>query len=178
MLLFIFFLFDTDKSLLFCCQLIPCKWYCKGNLEILSSSGTLKLEKGKCYNFISSVFQHFDCGNKFPLSNCVWILNFVVFRLLHYSRSLFIFSINHKCYLSFFTVLRQAFQVYLCYYFIIFWTRYIFWKIINSIYDCCIIYLPLKENNWLKEQFKCPQNSQKLPHISEHIHVPKLIKNC
>ena len=77
----------------------------------------------------------FDYENEFLLSNCVWSLNFVALRLLHY-KILFFLSIllNRKCYfLLFFFVPKLL----LFYYFL---KEYFLWKIINSIYDWCIIY--------------------------------------
>ena len=52
---------------------------------------------------------------------------------------LFIFftKLQVLLFLSFF--LPRLFN-YICYYLTIFWTKYIFWKIINSIYDRCIDY--------------------------------------
>ena len=63
----------------------------------------------------------------------------------------------------------HVFQVYLCFCFIISWTKYVFWKIIVylwlCIYDWCIIYVcKLEENDWSK----CDNNSN----------VHKVAKNC
>ena len=115
--------------------------------------------------YLFCVFQHFDHEDKFLLWNCVWSLNFVVFIALE-DNVLFIFFTKPKVLLFYLFFCFKAFQAYLCSYFIIFWTKYIFWKIINSLYDWCINYphfVKLEENNWSKCNFS---------------NVHKLAKNC
>ena len=68
----------------------------------------------------------------------LWILRFLDYCIRRYCSFYLFHESRSVTFLSFFCF--PAFQVYLCYCFITFWTKHIFLKIINSNYDCCIIY--------------------------------------
>ena len=120
----------------------------------------------------------FDYENEFLLSNCVWSLNFVALRLLHYKILLFLsILLNHKCYfLLFFFVPKLL----LFYHFL---KEYFLWKIINSICDWCIIYPHFVSYKKINDQhvttIQMSKNSQKLSHIYEHVHniFPTITEN-
>ena len=101
---------------------------------------TDKFGKKKVLQFyLFCIFQHFDCENKLLLWNC---LEFKFCGFLdNCIRKYFSFlsdSLNHKCY--FFIFLFFLLFKYVCYYFFIFWTKCISWKMITSISDWCIIH--------------------------------------
>ena len=110
------------------------------------------------------IFKHFDHENKFLLWNCVWNLNFVVLRLFHQKILLFLFfSLNHKCYFLLFFVPRLFKDISVA-----IWTKYIFLKRIDSIYEWCIIYPHFVSLSPLNNRSKVNNNSN----------VHKIVKSC
>ena len=137
----IFFVFNKDKELPFCCQPFLfvsnqcCKEYSRHS-EFFLNTGILKIGKFwkmTCCNFIFFVFIIIN-----------WCLAFKIVVVALY-------CIRRYCFFIFFTkpqvllfylffFCSQVFQVYLYCCSIIFWTKYIFSKVTDSIYDWWIIY--------------------------------------
>ena len=98
------FLFLIKKKLLFCCQLISCIVVKNISeirilLEHLNDENWQIWEKTVTILSFLRFLKYFEHENKFLLSNCVWSLNFVVFRILHQKiLTLLFFLLNRQCY--------------------------------------------------------------------------------
>ena len=132
---FIFYVFDKDKKLFFCCIILVSHiankifWVSEffWNIEMMKTD---KLGKRKYFSFIFFVFLNILIVKMMP-----WKLRlefkFCCFYIFAWKDiALFTFFTKMQVLLFYGFFVSRLFQVYLYYYFIIFWTKCIFWKII------------------------------------------------